>query len=348
MRKAKRIWLGKNSALPQAEDLITVQKESWNNFLKHDLAEIFQAISPINDYTGNNWSLELGEISLGEPLVTPLKAKLKGMTYSIPLRINARLENKRTGQVVEEEIFVANIPNMTSEGTFIIGGIERGVNNQLVRSPGVYFVSEDDPSTGKTLFKAEIRPLRGSWLEFFIGRHDVIYARIDRRRKFPATILLRALGISSDKELLKRFSDFLAPTIGIDPSKTKEEALLEFYRKLRPGEPPVLENAISLFNSSFFDIKTYEIGKAGRYKINRRLGLDFDDQDPQNWVLKPEDIIESVKYLIKLQKREETKLDDIDHLANRRLRRVGEILAQSVLKRAMARLEATNVLPSWG
>jgi DNA-directed RNA polymerase subunit beta len=339
MRRAKRIWLGKSLALPQAEDLITVQKESWDNFLNHELGEIFHSISPVNDYTGTNWGLELGEISLGSPAISPLRAKLKGLTYSIPLRIKARLQNKKTGGVVEEDVFVANIPNMTAEGTFIISGIERGVNNQLVRSPGVYFVSEDDPSTGKTLFKAEIRPIRGSWLEFFIGRHGILYARIDRRRKFPATVLLRALGISSDKELIKRFSDFISPTIEIDPSKTKEEALLEFYRKLRPGEPPVLENAIALFNSSFFDLKTYEIGKAGRYKINRRLGLNFDDKDPKHWVLSPEDIIETVRYLIRLQKREETKLDDIDHLANRRLRRVGEILTQSVLKRAMIRLE---------
>jgi len=339
MANLKRVFLGRETKLPPVESLTEVQKESWQWFLDEGLKSIIDAVSPIDDYTGNNWRLELKKILIGEPTVSPLRAKLKGMTYSIPLRVKTCLINKQTGAKKEEEVFVANIPAMTNEGTFVVSGIERGVVNQLVRSPGVYFTSEDDPATDKPLYRAEIRPLRGSWLEFFVGRRNTIYARIDRRRKFPATVILRALGLSSDRQLVKEFSDFIKPTIEIDPSKNREEALLEFYRKLRPGEPLVIENAANLFNNSFFDLKTYEIGRVGRYKINKRLGLDFSDDNQKNWVLNHKDIIKTIAYLIALQKGEETRTDDIDHLANRRLRRVGEILTQSVLRRAVARFE---------
>jgi len=339
MSNTKRIFLGKNLQLPPADSLTLVQKESWAWFLKDGLKEIFQSISPVDDYTGSNWRVELGDISLGDPIVSPLKAKLKGVSYCAPLTISVKLINKMTKAEKTEEVFVTNIPTITDEGTFIIGGIERGVINQLVRSPGVYFTSEDEPATGKKLFHAEIRPLRGSWLEFFIGRKNTVYARIDRRRKFPATVLLRALGIETDKSLRREFSDFIDPTLEIDSTQNSQEALLEFYRKLRPGEPLVLENAANLFKSSFFDLHSYEIGRVGRYKANRRLGLNFADDDPKNWVLTPQDIIKTVKYLIDLQKGDETKIDDIDHLANRRLRRVGEIITQSVLRRSVAKFE---------
>lgn len=339
MGSIKRInWGKKYPNLPKL-DLIQIQKESWQEFLQKELSETIQAISPIADYTGNNWQLELGKLTLDPITITPEVAKNKGLNYTIPARIHAKLTNKRTGDIREEEVFFLNLPTMTQEGTFIINGIERGVINQLVRSPGIYFTGESDPSTGKTLYNAEIRPTRGSWLEFFIGKKDVVFARIDRKKKFPATILIKAACQMNDTQLVSEFSDYISNTIAADVSKTPEEAILEFYRKLRPGEPVVLENAEKFFKERFFDLRTYELGNVGRYKINKKFGFNFSDSEKENWVLKKEDIISAVKYLIQLQKGEATRLDDIDSLANRRLRRCGEIVSQIAIRPAMTRFE---------
>jgi DNA-directed RNA polymerase subunit beta len=339
MSKVRRTNWGEDfKNLPQV-DLVQVQKESWKKFLKTDLKEIFESLSPITDYTGNNWSLSLNNLEVSPPTITSTQAKEKGLNYSISVKINAALTNLRTGSVKQEEVFLINLPQMTPEGTFIINGIERGIISQLVRSPGIYFTGEQDRSTGKMLFKAEIRPVHGSWLEFFVGRKNVIFARIDRRRKFPATVLLRALHPSSDADLQKEYSDFILPTIESDPTKTQEEALLEFYRKLRPGEPAVLENAQALFTERFFNLKTYELGRVGRYKINKKFNLNLNDQNEENWVLHQEDLTNTIKHLIKLQKGEEKDLDDIDHLGNRRLRQVGEIINHIALKPATIRFE---------
>lgn len=339
MGSAKRIQWGKNYPNLPKLDLIEIQRESWKDFLESELKDTIQSISPITDYTGNNWELELGELSFDPISVTPDTAKRKGLNYTIPVRIKAKLTNKRTGDVREESVFFLNLPTMTDQGTFIINGIERGIINQLVRSPGVYFTGENDPSTGKTLYNAEIRPVRGSWLEFFVGKKDVVFARIDRKKKFPASIILRAACQLNDKQLVAEFGDFINQTIAADISKTPEEAMLEFYRKLRPGEPVVLENAEKFFNERFFDLRTYELGNVGRYKINKKFGFKLDDADKENWVLKKEDLIATVKYLIQLQKGEVTRLDDIDSLANRRLRRCGEIVSQIAIRPALARFE---------
>ncbi|MFA5749918.1 MAG: DNA-directed RNA polymerase subunit beta [Candidatus Shapirobacteria bacterium] len=331
-------WGEKYPNLPKL-DLIQIQKESWKDFLDRELKETVQSISPISDYTGNNWQLNLGSLTYDPITITPETAKKKGLNYTISVRIKATLNNKRTGNVREEDVFFLNLPTMTDEGTFIVNGIERGVINQLVRSPGVYFTSENDPSTGKTLYNAEIRPTRGSWLEFFVGKKDVIFARIDRKKKFPATIILRAACQMNDKQLIAEFGDFISPTIQADISKTTEEAILEFYRKLRPGEPVVLENAQKFFEERFFNLHTYELGNVGRYKINKKFGFNFDDTNKENWVLRKEDLTATIKYLIKLQKGEVTRLDDIDSLANRRLRRCGEIVSQIAIRPALARFE---------
>jgi DNA-directed RNA polymerase subunit beta len=339
MGSAKRIqWGKKYPNLPQL-DLIQIQKESWKDFLERELKETIQSISPITDYTGNNWELSLGELTFDPITVTPDIAKRKGLNYTIPVRIKARLTNKRTGDVREEDVFFLNLPTMTDQGTFIINGIERGIINQLVRSPGVYFTGENDPSTGKTLYNAEIRPVRGSWLEFFVGKKDVVFARIDRKKKFPATIILRAACQMGDKQLMAEFGDYIAHTIQADISKTPEEAMLEFYRKLRPGEPVVLENAEKFFKERFFDLRTYELGNVGRYKIDKKFNFNFDDADKENWVLRKEDLVSTIKYLIQLQKGEVQRLDDIDSLANRRLRRCGEIVSQIAIRPALARFE---------
>jgi len=339
MPSAKRTnWGKKYKNLPKL-DLIAIQKESWQEFLKKELSATLHSISPVSDYTGNNWQLELGELNYDPISITPELAKRKGLNYTIPIRILAKLTNKRTGDVREEDVFFLNLPTMTDQGTFIVNGIERGVINQLVRSPGVYFTGEVDPGSGKSLYNAEIRPVRGSWLEFFVGKKDVIFARIDRKRKFPATIILRAACNMGDKQLVGEFSDYINNTIQADPTKNYEEAVMEFYRKLRPGEPVVLENAEKFFQERFFDLKTYEIGNVGRYKINKKFGFKFDDSEKQNWVLRQEDLIATIKYLVQLQKGEQTRLDDIDSLANRRLRRCGEIVSQVAIRPALARFE---------
>jgi len=339
MPSAKRTNWGKKYPQIPALDLLAVQKESWEKFLKTDLEETVRAISPISDYTGNNWLLELGELFFDKIIVTPEVARLKGLNYTVPVYTKVKLTNKRTGLVREEDVFLLNLPTMTLEATFIINGIERGVINQLVRSPGVYFTSEIDPATGKTLCNAEIRPVRGSWLEFFIGKKDVIFARIDRKKKVPATIILRAAAALTDKQLVGEFGDYINGTISADPTKTQEEAYLEFYRKLRPGEPVVLENAQKFFNDRFFDLRTYELGQVGRHKINKKFAFNFSDENKENWIIKKEDLIATIRHLIKLQKGEATHFDDIDSLANRRLRRCGEIVSQVALRPAMARFE---------
>jgi len=339
MPSIKRIQWGKKYPNLPKLDLINIQKESWKDFLDRELKETVQSISPISDYTGNNWQLELGSLTYDPINVSPDLAKRKGLNYTIPVKVKAILTNKRTGTVKEEEVFFLNLPTMTDEGTFIVNGIERGVINQLVRSPGVYFTGENDPATGKTLYNAEIRPVRGSWLEFFVGKKDVIFARIDRKKKFPATIILRAACQMSDKQMISEFGDYISHTLQADIAKTPEEAILEFYRKLRPGEPVVLENAQKFFNERFFDLRTYELGNVGRYKINKKFKSTFDDTNKENWIIKKEDLISTIKYLVQLQNGVVTKLDDIDSLANRRLRRCGEIVSQIAIRPALARFE---------
>jgi len=339
MPSAKRVNWGKiYPDIPQL-DLLAVQKESWAEFLKKDLIDTVHSVSPISDYTGNNWVLELGDVSFDKVNVTPALARQKGLNYTLPVIIKARLTNKRTGLVKEEEVFLLNLPAMTPQATFIINGIERGVINQLVRSPGVYFTGTTDPATGKTLCNAEIRPVRGSWLEFFVGKKDVIFARIDRKKKVLATVILRAATAFSDKQIIAELGPFIEATLHADATKTQEESLLEFYRKLRPGEPVVLENAQKFFQERFFDLRTYELGNVGRHKVNKKFGFDFNDTDKSNWVLKNEDLLATVKHLIKLQKDDKRIFDDIDSLGNRRLRRCGEIVAQVALRPAMARFE---------
>ncbi len=335
----QRKFLGDKPILPLSEDLIAIQKQAWEDFIENQLPNLFKDISPIRDYTEKNWALYLEDVKLEPPKISPAYAKEKVLTYAGSVKVTARLLNKRTGKEKIEEVFLMSFPYMTNVGTFIVSGIERCVNNQLIRSPGVYFVSETDPVSRKDMFKAEIRPVHGSWLEFLLGGKGIIHARIDRRRKFPATIILKALGLEGDDRIIKELSPLIKPTLDADNTRTSHEALLEFYRRMRPGEPLVIENAQSLFNSLFFDNKTYNVGSVGRYKINKRLGLESNEEKKENWVLSRKDIVETLRYLIKLYSGEEKRLDDIDHLGNRRLRGVGEIVAQSILRRSLSRFE---------
>lgn len=345
MAKSKRRNLGKKiEKLPEL-DLSLVQRESWEGFLEEGIKEELQEINPIDDFTGKNWQLTLEEPVLGEPNYTPNEALEKGLTYSAPMNMTTTLINKRTGKEVRQEVFLGDLPQMTRSGTFIINGVERAVINQLVRSPGVYFNGDLDASSGRVLYGAEVRPLHGSWLELEVNRNDIISARIDRRRKLVATVLLRAMGVESDNEIKALFEEvdtdkdhkYIEATLEKDPTTNREEALLEVYRKIRPGEPAVLENAENLFNDLFFEPRRYDLGKVGRFKINKRLGLDLPNEK-STWILTQQDIIATLSYLIKCQKGE-GKVDDIDHLANRRLRRVGELVSANAFRVGLLRLE---------
>jgi len=345
-KAAERIYWGKTHKNLPPLDLLAVQRESWEWFLNEGIKERLAEISPISDFTGKNWELFFGNHSFGKERCSITQALKKGLTYDRPLKAEATLVNKKTGKESKKEVFLGDIPQMTPACTFIINGIERGVVNQIVRSPGVFFTGEVDPVTGRMLYKAEIRPIHGSWLEFMIGRNDVVTVRVDRRRKFFATTLLRVFGFSTDEEILAAFTgeadkgvNFLLNTLERDPTKSSEQALIEIYKRLRPGEPVVLENARALINNMFFNPRRYDLGRVGRFKINKRLGLRIPNV-AENWVLTTQDIIETVKYLLNLQIGQ-GKVDDIDHLANRRLKQVGELIAESALRIGFLRLERT-------
>ena len=345
MVEPKRRNFGKKEKNLPELDLSLVQRESWEWFLREGISSEISQISPIDDFTGKNWQLILGEHSMEEPKISPKQAIEKGLTYAAPFKIYTTLINKKTGEQIEQEVFFGNIPQMTTSGTFIVNGIERAVINQLVRSPGIYFSGDRDRSSGRMLHKGEVRPLHGSWLEFEISRTDVLSARIDKRRKVNAATFLRALGIDSDAAIMEAFSEvdtdenhkYMEKTLEKDTTQTREEALIEIYRRLRPGEPAVLDNADNLFKTMFFDPRRYDLGKVGRYKINKRLSIDLPNEQ-ENWVLAKEDVLETLKYLIGLQNGQ-GYVDDIDHLSNRRLRRVGELVSTHAFRVGLLRLE---------
>lgn len=342
--RVNRINWGKNYQNLPKLDLLAVQRQSYQWFLTEGIAQLIEEISPIEDFTGKNWKLFLERHSFAKLKRTPEEARQKRLTFDRALKIEAVLLNKKTGQENKRRVFLGDIPVMTEVGTFIINGIERGVVNQIVRSPGVFFSGEIDKTSGRMLYQAELRPVHGSWLEFMVSRNNAISVRIDRRRKFPATTFLRALGFGSDEEILGLFSqeqeegrDFIMATLAEDNTKTKEDALIEIYQKLRPGEPVVADNAWTLIENMFFNYRRYNLGKIGRFKINRRLGLKIANIY-KNWVLYRDDVVGTIKYLIKLQKGE-GEVDEIDHLSNRRVKEVGELVAESALRMGLLRLE---------
>ena len=254
-------------------NLIEIQQKSYEKFLDNDLKEMFQDISPITDFTGN-LVLEFIDYSLGEPKYDVDESKERDVTYAAPLRVKVRLINRETGEVKEQEVFMGDFPLMTDTGTFIINGAERVIVSQLVRSPSVYFNTKIDKN-GKKAYTATVIPNRGAWLELETDAKDIIYVRIDRTRKIPVTVLLRALGFSTDAEILNLLGEdeYLRNTLDKDNTENTEKALLEIYERLRPGEPPTLENARNLLISRFFDPKRYDLANVGRYKINKKLHI---------------------------------------------------------------------------
>ncbi len=350
---------GKLKEVLELPNLIEVQRNSYHWFLNEGLREVFQDVSPIQDFTGN-LVLEFLDYTLGDPKYSVEECKERDVTFAAPLRVKVRLINKETGEVKEQEVFMGDFPLMTEKGTFIINGAERVIVSQLVRSPGVYFADTIDPS-GKKLFTATIIPNRGAWLEFETDVNDHIFVRIDRTRKIPATVLVRALGCGSNAMIADLFDNdkFIQETLSRDNTDTEEEALVEIYKRLRPGEPPTVDSARSLLAALFFDQKRYDLGNVGRYKIQKKLkhgvlyrfGENSNGETEFDPYLKKEvprerefireltreDIFETIKYLLKLMNGEGS-VDDIDHLGNRRLRSVGELL-QNQFRIGLSRME---------
>ena len=337
---SRRSFARINEVIPMP-NLIRVQLDSFNWFLEEGLKELFAEISPILDFTGKNLELHLLDYSFGTPKYSETECRERDMTFAAPLRVRVRLLAKETGEIKEQDIFMGDFPMMTPNGTFIINGAERVVVSQLVRSPGVYFTLEEDPTTGRRLCYAKLIPNRGAWLEFETSNKDVLSVKVDRKRKIPVTTLLRAIGYGSDEALYELFQDvdtgdhqFIRETIAKDPTKSAEDALLEFYRRLRPGDPPTVENSRSLINSLFFNFRRYDLGKVGRYKLNKRLGINIPLTQR---ILTKDDLVRIIATMISLNNGVGTP-DDIDHLGNRRVRSAGELI-QNQFRIGLLRME---------
>ena len=317
-------------------NLISVQKESFERFMGEGLAESFAEFSPIEN-SAHTLQVTFGDHQFGDPAHTIAECRAKDISYQAPLFVDVRFVNKETGEMKEQLVFMGDFPLMTERGTFVINGTERVVVSQLVRSPGVYFASEMD--NGVRVHKAQFIPARGAWLEFEVDKRGHLVVSIDRKRRQSATMFLRALGIAeTDDEILSLLgdSDVVRNTLERDTATTREDALLEIYRRQRPGEPPTVDSARSLIDGLYFNEQRYDLARVGRYKVNKKLGLDLESSAR---VLTQEDIVESLRYLLALHAGDTTKrLDDIDHFGNRRVRTVGE-LVQNQFRIGMSRME---------
>jgi len=315
-------------ALP---NLIEIQTESYDWFFREGVKELFDEISPIDDFTGEVMSLSFGEYFLGEPKVDETTAREKNLTYKAPLKVRVSLLNKKTEEVKEADVFLGDFPIMTNRGTFIINGVERVIVSQIVRSFGVLFTATE--VSGRKLFGAKIIPSRGAWLEIETDLKNIISVKIDRKRRIPVTTFLRALGIGSDQEIKELFSDvdtaedksYIEATLKKDPAKNYDEGLIETYKKIRPGDLATVESAKSFIEAMFFNLKRYDLGRVGRYKINARLNKETANE-PKNRVLLKDDFIDIIREIIKLNNDLAAMPDDVDSLKNRRVRAVGELL----------------------
>ena len=319
-----------DNALP-LPNLIAHQKDSWRWFVEEGLSEIFSEVNPIDDYTGQKLSLRFGKYYFGEPKNTDQFAKENNLTFEAPLHATVELTNKTTGVVEEQEIYLGEYPWMTERGTFVINGTERVVVSQLIRSAGVFFTAET--VAGRNYYGAKIIPGRGAWMEFETASNGTIYVKIDRRRKIPATTLLRALGYPKTSEIKELFADidtgdvkYIDETLDKDTSRGANEALIEVYRRLRPGDLATVDNARQMIERMFFDFKRFDYSRVGRYKLNQRLGLDVANT-AENRTLQMSDLVAILREIIRLNNTQEPA-DDIDALSNRRVRLVGELIAR--------------------
>jgi DNA-directed RNA polymerase subunit beta len=365
-RPGRRSFARTREVLPMP-NLIEVQLHSFRWFQTDGLKELFEEISPIQDYSGKmELEFSVPDEPFGKPKYSASQCRELDLTYAAPLNVRAKLHIKETGEIIEKTIFMGDFPLMTPQGTFIINGSERVVVSQLVRSPGVYFTREIDPGSGRPLYMAKVIPNRGAWLEFETSNKNVLTVKVDRKRKIPVTTLLRAIGYGTDDSILQVFElvdtnpdhKYIHDTIAKDTTKTEEAGLLEMYKKLRPGDPPTKDNAANLIQSLFFNPRRYDLGRVGRYKLNKRLGLTVDLTQR---TLTKEDLAQIVSRLIELNNTYDSptgpaKPDDIDHLGNRRVRAVGELLQnqfrigllrmERVVKERMTIQDATSATPS--
>ncbi len=356
VKKIQRYNFGKIPKLMDMPHLLDIQRKSFQWFLEEGLMEVLRDISPIEDFTGN-MSLEFLSHSFDDFNSTPDECKMQDMSYTAPLKVLSRFINKETGEIKEQEVFMGDFPMMTDKGTFIINGTERVVVSQLVRSPGVYFDTDIDKKTEIDIYMCKVIPTRGSWIEIETDKRNIAYVRIDRRRKFLLTIFLKSVGFGNNEDLLGIFGPYdkkscIKNTLEKDFTETEEEALIEIYKKLRPGEPPTVESSRNLINSLFFNPKRYDFGKVGRYKmdqklmeeadknilaklnaINAKMGIDTNEK----YILNCKDIFLIVKYLVQLMNGV-GEVDDIDHFGNRRIRNIGELI-QNQVRIGLSRME---------
>ena len=334
-------------------NLIQTQLDSFEWFKREGLRELFNELNPITDYTGKNYELRFLDYEFGEPKYDEEDCRQRDMTFSAPLRINTRLHIKtgeNAGEIKEAEVFMGDFAMMTGEGTFIVNGTERVVVSQLVRSPGVYFTAAEDRATGRLLYAAKLIPNRGAWLEVETSSKDVLTVKIDRKRKVPVTTLVRAIGYASNDDIRAFFADvdedpehqYIAATLEKDGSTSVEEALVELYRKIRPGDPPTVENARNLLNSLFFNARRFDLSKVGRFKLDKNLGISEEEARERAWdkdrrVLDNQDFVSIIRKVIQLNNGH-GEADDIDHLGNRRVRAVGELL-QNQFRMGLIRME---------
>ncbi|HEY7705458.1 MAG TPA: DNA-directed RNA polymerase subunit beta, partial [Acidimicrobiia bacterium] len=352
-RVAERLSFAKIPEVLPLPDLLAVQHDSFNWFLEQGLREIFEEISPIEDFTGG-LALELTDHRFGDPPLSIDECKERDQNFGRPLFVTARFMNRGTGEIKEQQVFLGDFPMMTESGVFIINGTERVVVSQLVRSPGVYFDVTPDKGSDRSIYSGKIIPGRGAWLEFDTDKRDTIGVRVDRKRRQYISAFLRALGIAeTDQEILDLFqgAESIENTLARDPVHDRDEALLDLYRKLRPGEPTTVESARSLIQTLFRNPKRYDLTRVGRYKMSQK----FDDEIVEDYraanlaLLRDEDIIDSIRYLVHLHAGQPTMVthrkaevavttDDIDHFGNRRIRTVGELI-QNQVRVGLTRLE---------
>ena len=336
-QKRDRVSFSKIPEVMELPNLISVQKESYDRFMTDGLAESFAEFSPIENNAGT-MEVTFGDFQFGDPAHTMAECRAKDITYQAPLLVDVKFVNKLTGEIKEQLVFMGDFPIMTERGTFIINGTERVVVSQLVRSPGVYFSEETD--SGVVVHHAQFIPARGAWLEFEVDKRGQLVVSIDRKRRQSATLLLRALGIAeSDDEIINLLGDseIIRSTIERDVATTREDALIEIYRRQRPGEPPTVDSAKALLNGLYFNPQRYDLARVGRYKVNKKLGLD--PAENTSTVITNEDIVCALRYLLALHAGDSSKkTDDIDHFGNRRIRTVGE-LVQNQFRIGLSRME---------
>ncbi len=341
----QEIFLGTRERELETFDLIQIQKDSWNKFLEKDLKDIFSEFFPIEDYTGKKFAVHLEEVIFGAPRYEIELCLQKKLSYDTPVYLRLKLVNKKTGSERSQDVYFFNLPKMTDRGTFIVNGIERVIINQLTRSPGVYFTAEIDKTTGLTLYNAEIRPFIGAWVDITISKNNLIEIKVNKKRKFLATAFVRAFDGENDAQIVNYFKDvdpalvekYIHPTLKKDTTQNKNDAVLEIYRKVKPGEPLILENAYETLQNLFFNPRRYSLHDVGRYKVNKKLGLNLDITR-ENYLLTKEDLLETIKYLIRITSGQ-GEFDDIDHLGNRRLRTVGELVGMYGIRVGMVRAE---------